>query len=181
MMSNQPQQVILQIEDNPLDIKLIKGMLEKITSFNYKLITAETLKDGCEQIKNNDIILILLDLNLPDSTGKQTFDSIINVAENIPVVLVSGLEDLELSLSLIKEGAQDYITKRALNRSLLEGTIQFAIERKKLFSELNKRTKELKQLNSYFVDRELKMIELKKEINELLKKYGEEEKYKIHR
>ena len=176
-MNNKPEQIILQIEDNLLDIKLVRGMLDKIASFNYKLITAETLKDGCELIEKNNIILVLLDLNLPDSTGKQTFDTVINIAENIPIVLVTSLEDVELSLSLIKEGAQDYITKRTLNRPLLEKTIQFAIERKKLLSELLRKTNELKQTMNYFADRELKMIDLKVEVNELLKKLGEEKKY----
>lgn len=45
---------------------------------------------------------------------------------------------------------------------------------------LKKKSEELKNFNSYFIDRELKMIELKKEINDLLKKSGEKEKYVIH-
>jgi PAS domain S-box-containing protein len=129
-MKNTEEQSILLIEDNPGDIRLIKEMLTEITSFNYKLIVAETLKDGCEQIKNNNFVLILLDLNLPDSIGKQTFDTIIKFSETIPVVSVSGLKDVELSLSLIQEGAQDYIEKKDLNSSLLAKTIQYALIRK---------------------------------------------------
>jgi DNA-binding NtrC family response regulator len=129
-MKNTEEQTILLIEDNPGDIRLIKEMLTEITSFNYKLIVAETLKDGCEQIKNNNFVLILLDLNLPDSIGKQTFDTIIKFSETIPVVSVSGLKDVELSLSLIQEGAQDYIEKKDLNSSLLAKTIQYALIRK---------------------------------------------------
>ena len=176
-MKNTSNQTILLIEDNPGDIRLIKELLNEMTSLNYQLIIAETLKEGCEEIKKNDFILILLDLNLPDSSGIKTFDTVINFAENIPVVLVSGMQDIELSLSLIKEGAQDYITKQDLNSTLLGKTIQFAIERKKLLSELIQISEDLKQTNSYFIDRELKMVELKKEINELLKKSGEEKRY----
>jgi PAS domain S-box-containing protein len=51
-------------------------------------------------------------------------------------------------------------------------------ERKEIESDLRKTTDELKKFNSYFVDREHKMISLKKEVNELLKKLGEEERYK---
>ena len=118
-MKNTEEQKILLIEDNPGDSRLIEVFLKEITSINYRLIIAETLQDGCEQIKKNNFILILLDLNLPDSTGKQTFDTVIKIANNIPVVLVSGLCDMELSLSLIKEGAQDYILKQDLNWKLL--------------------------------------------------------------
>jgi len=176
-MSNTTEQAILLIEDNPGDIRLVKEMLNDITSFKYQLISAETLKEGIEQIKRNDFILILLDLNLPDSSGKQTFDTVVDYTGNTPVVLVSGLQYVELSLALIKEGAQDYIIKPDLNSTLLEKTIQFAIERKKLISKIIKQRNDLEQLNSYFIDRELRMVDLKKEVNDLLKKLGEEKKY----
>ncbi len=129
-MKNTEAQTILLIEDNPGDSRLIKEMLKEITYNNYQPIVAETLKEGCGQIRKNKYILILLDLNLPDSRGKQTFDTVMQIAEKTPVVLVSGLHDEELSLSLIEEGAQDYILKQDLNSSLLGKTIQFAIKRK---------------------------------------------------
>jgi len=142
-VKNTEEQTILLIEDNPGDSRLIKEMLNEITSINYRLIIAETLKEGCEEIKKNDFILILLDLNLPDSSGIKTFDTVMNFAEKIPVVLISGMQDVELSLSLIKEGAQDYITKQDINSTLLGKTILFAKERKKLLSELIIANKEL--------------------------------------
>ena len=176
-MKNTDEQTILLIEDNPGDIRLVKDMLNEITSFNYQLISAETLKEGCEQIRKNHFVLILLDLNLPDSTGKDTFDTVIKCAEIIPVVLVSGLHDEQLSLSLIKEGAQDYILKQELNGNILDKTIQFAIERKKLLNEINKKTHQLQEMNSMFTGREMRMIDLKREVNELLIKLGNEKKY----
>ena len=129
-MKNTDEQTILLIEDNPGDIRLVKDMLNEITSFNYQLISAETLKEGCEQIRKNHFVLILLDLNLPDSRGKATFDKVVNCTGDIPVVLVSGLQDEQLSLSLIKEGAQDYILKQELNSIILRKTIQYAVLRK---------------------------------------------------
>jgi len=156
-LKNTSKQTILLIEDNPGDSRLINEMLKEITSINYQLIIAETLKEGCEEIKKNDLILILLDLNLPDSSGIKTFDTVMNFAQKIPVVLVSGMQDVELSLSLIKEGAQDYITKHDLNSPLLGKTIQFAIERKKLLSELIIANKELAFQNQ---EKEKRAVEL---------------------
>ena len=89
-MKNTEEQTILLIEDNPGDSRLIKEMLNEITTNNYLIEVAETLKEGCEQIIKNNFVLILLDLNLPDSTGKATFDKVVICADNIPVVLVSG-------------------------------------------------------------------------------------------
>ena len=141
-------QKILLIEDNPFDIRLIKEMMKDFTAFNYTLVTAETLKEGCKQVKENNIILILLDLNLPDSTGKQTFNTLIDCAKNIPVVLLTGLQDMELSFALIKEGAQDYISKQDLNSNLLSKTIQYGIERDKQLKKIREISEELKQMNA---------------------------------
>jgi len=163
-MKNTEEQTILLIEDNLGDSRLIKEMLKEITSINYRLIIAETLKEGCEEIKKNDFILILLDLNLPDSSGIKTFDTVINFAQKIPVVLVSGMQDVELSLSLIKEGAQDYITKQDLNSNLLGKTIQFAIERKKLLSELIIANKELAFQNEEKEKRAAELVIANKEL-----------------
>ncbi len=150
-MKTGPAKKILLIEDNPGDIRLMKELLKEITSFEHELLIAENLKDGCELLIENNIILILLDLNLPDSSGKQTFDHIIGLAQSIPVVLVSGVNDSELSLELIKKGAQDFILKQDLNNSLLGKTIQFAISRKQLEEALKASAAELLIANKELV------------------------------
>ena len=124
------EQTILLIEDNLGDIRLIKELLKEINSFHYPLIIAETLKEGCELIKKNNFILILLDLNLPDSKGKSTYDTLIKFTQHTPVVLVSGIDDLLLSVELIREGAQDFISKSSLSSLVLEKSITYSIERK---------------------------------------------------
>jgi len=127
---------ILLIEDNSQDIRLIKEMLKEIRFFNYDLVSAATLKDGCEQIQKNNFDIILLDLNLPDSTGRQTFQKVIDCSKEIPVVLITGIEDEELSLKLIKQGAQDYLTKQNLNPNLLGKSILYSIERQALLRNI---------------------------------------------
>lgn len=175
-MNDQSERILL-IEDNPGDARLIQEMLNDITTFHYVLTTAQTLNDGCKHLQSENFILILLDLNLPDSSGKETFDQIMKCAGQTPVVLVSGLQNLELSLSLIREGAQDYITKPELNSNLLARTIEFAIERKKLLTQLRIKTSELERLNYYYVTRELKMNEMRDELNRLLEQAGEKKRY----
>jgi DNA-binding response OmpR family regulator len=176
-MNNQPEQKILLIEDNPGDARLIQEMLNEITTFHYVLITAQALKEGCKHLQTENFILILLDLNLPDSSGKDTFDKVLKCGGQTPIVLVSGLQNLELSLSLIREGAQDYLTKPELNSNLLARTIEFAIERKKLLTQLKNKTNELERLNYYYVTRELKMNDMKDELNRLLEQTGERKRY----
>jgi len=178
-MNNSEKQMILLIEDNPGDARLIREMLNEITSFQYNLTIAETLREGCTNIRAGEFILILLDLNLPDSSGKDTFDTVMHLAGDTPVVLVSGLLNVELSISLIQDGAQDYIVKPDLTSTLLSRTIKFAIERKKLLTDLKVKSTELEQLNSFFVNREIRMVELKHEINKLLVMAGKEKRYTV--
>ena len=127
---------ILLIEDNPPDVRLIREMLKDVSNFKSNLISVVTLKDGCEQIQKNNFDIILLDLNLPDSTGRQTFQKVIGCSKEIPVVLLTGIEDEKLSLKLISEGAQDYITKQSLNPYLLGKSILYSIERQALLRNI---------------------------------------------
>jgi len=127
---------ILLIEDNPPDVRLIREMLKDVSNFKSNLISVVTLKEGCEQIQKNNFDIILLDLNLPDSMGQQTFQKVIDCCKEIPVVLLTGNEDQELSVKLIMEGAQDYITKQSLNPDLLGKSILYSIERQALLRNI---------------------------------------------
>jgi hypothetical protein len=127
---------ILLIEDNPPDERLIREMLKDISHFKSNLISVVTLKDGCEQIQKNNFDIILLDLNLPDSTGRQTFQKVIDCSKEIPIILITGIKDEELPLKLIKKGAQDYLTKQSLNPDLLGKSILYSIERQALLRNI---------------------------------------------
>ncbi|MEI6854216.1 MAG: PAS domain S-box protein [Bacteroidota bacterium] len=175
-MTSTLQRTILLIEDNPLDVILIREMLKQITWANYRLIASETLKDGCRQLKENTVDIVLLDLNLPDSTGKPTFDTLLNFTGNIPIVLVTGMQDIELALSIIKCGAQDFLTKNDLNYTLLHKAIEYAIERKQTEGKLAQAsTNWTKTFNSIqdgiiLLDKEQNIVETNKTFLELIGK-----------
>ena len=127
---------ILLIEDNSLDVRLIREILKNMSNFKSNLLSVGTLKEGCEQIQKNNFDIILLDLNLPDSTGRQTFQKAIDCSKEIPIILITSIEDEKLSLELISEGAQDYITKQSLNPDLLVKSILYSIERQALLRNI---------------------------------------------
>jgi len=133
---------ILLIEDNPLHVSLIRKMLKDIS---YNFISVVTLKEGYEQIQKNNFDIILLDLNLPDSTGLQTFQKVINFNKEIPIVLITGIEDEQLALKLIKKGAQDYINKQSLNATLLRKSVFYSIERQALLRNIKRIEQELRR------------------------------------
>ncbi len=76
-------------------------------------------------------------MTLPDCTGLDTFKKINSQYPDIPVVVLTGLEDEELGLNAVKLGAQDFLTKKQLESNLLGRSIRYAIERKQVNDRLN--------------------------------------------
>lgn len=121
---------ILFIEDNPFDFKLTSKLLMKNTGY-YAIEWASTLNDGAEMLNHSDFDCLILDLNLPDSKGIDTLLKIRSIAPRIPVIVLTSRDDEETALSALKSGAQDYVIKGKFDRSLLERSIRYAIERQR--------------------------------------------------
>lgn len=111
------------VEDNYGDAKLIKDLLIEFVIDHC--LTLETAKNKVALLKYD---LILLDLNLPDSYGIETFTEMKKLSD-IPIVILSGIDDLEIAKHAVREGAQDYLTKNNLDAHDLSRCIRFAYER----------------------------------------------------
>lgn len=134
---------VLLIEDNPADARFIKEMFKDIEKPEYKLYHAEKLVDGLKSLENNSFDILLLDLTLPDSAGLETFENAHKQAPEIPIVILSGLDDEEVALKAVREGAQDYLMKGDVTQRLLSRAINYAIERKNSEKELIESRNEL--------------------------------------
>ena len=112
---------VLLIEDNPEDVAILKNYLASHCSSLVDIEVCQRLAEAKKRLGqgNADIDVILLDLGLPDSEGLETFSAIHQQAPKIPVVVLSGLEDEELAMRTVREGAQDYLVKGKLNGDLL--------------------------------------------------------------
>ena len=84
---------ILLIEDNPGDAYLIGEHLEEFANFSYRFKIVETLDEALRVLKKKPFDVILLDLELPDSCGINTFLSIHNKNPLIPIIILTGLND----------------------------------------------------------------------------------------
>jgi DNA-binding NtrC family response regulator len=165
---------ILIIEDNPGDVRLVKEMLAEVKGVSYSLESADNLAKGMERLRREGIDVLLLDLNLPDSTGLTTFSRLHTEFEALPVVIFSGFsEDENVAVKAVIEGAQDYLVKGQVDSKVLSRVIRYAIERKKTELELKEKMKDLEKFNEMAVDRELKMMEMKAQIDELQQKLKE--------
>jgi two-component system cell cycle response regulator len=129
---------ILLIEDNPADIRIIQEFMADVKSSNLDLVFVNRLSDGLKRIKSKDIDAILLDLSLPDSQGLKTFTVLRSRAQNIPILLLTGLPNEELAIQAVREGAQDYLVKDQVDGNLLVRAVNYAIERQRLVAQLEK-------------------------------------------
>jgi len=98
---------LLLVEDNPGDARLIKEYLGN----GNKIVIEQTLADALHNLTENKYDIILLNLNLPDSKGLDTFNKIYNAIGEIPIIVLTGLNDKELAQTLVRHGAQNYLTK----------------------------------------------------------------------
>jgi PAS domain S-box-containing protein len=119
---------VLLVEDNPADARLVREML-KDAHRPVALTHAPRLRDALECLRTTGFNAILLDLNLPDSEGMNTFLRARAEAMQAPIVVLTGLADEEVAARAVREGAQDYLVKAEVDGPLLYRAIRYAVER----------------------------------------------------
>jgi DNA-binding response OmpR family regulator len=127
---------ILLIEDNPGDAYLIGEHLEEFANFSYGFKIVETLDEALSVLNKKPFDVILLDLELPDSNGINTFLSIRNENPLIPIIILTGLKDEKIRSYALKIGAYDYLVKGQTEGRLLECIMQSSIECRKRLSAI---------------------------------------------
>lgn len=133
-MSDQPTHVLL-IEDNPGDADLVRlRLVEGKSAVNVSY--AGKLSEGLASLAKNSPSVVLLDLNLPDSRGAETFRKVLEKAPNVPVVILSGQDDEGLAIKALHQGVQDYLVKGSITSGALDRAMRYAIERQALLRSL---------------------------------------------
>lgn len=120
---------VLLIEDNPGDVRLIQEMLVEAKRTAFKLACVDRLSDGLARLSETEFDVVLLDLSLPDSSGLDTFVTFHSAAEELPVVILSGLNDETTAVECVNAGAQDYLIKDEVNSHLLIRSLRYAVAR----------------------------------------------------
>jgi signal transduction histidine kinase/DNA-binding NarL/FixJ family response regulator len=122
---------MLLVEDNPGDVIIFKELL-KSSGINFKFTHSTNLKDAIILSINHHYDIILLDLGLNDSIGLDTLKKVVVNKVDAPVVVMTGLDDENIALASLREGAQDYLVKNRLTADVIVRTIKYSIERKKI-------------------------------------------------
>ena len=121
---------ILLIEDDDLEADLISGELASIPRSRIDLDHVTSLGMGIAQLTTGRYDVVLLDLSLPDGSGLGNLHCLKASAPNVPVVILTNLDDEETALASLADGAQDYLIKRHITAELLRRSIRYAVARK---------------------------------------------------
>jgi len=161
-MKNKPIKILL-IEDSIEDAIIIREMLRETSNISFELEHVDRLKTGFENLFNDSFNVLLLDLNLPDSWGFDTFIRTYDQVPELPIVIMSGFDDEDVAARAVREGAQDYLIKGQIDGRLLVRSISYAIERKEAEKELMKSQKDLRKLIGWH---EKELLETEKKLQE---------------
>ena len=160
-MSDRPSILLLLIEDNPGDARLVREhLLDASGTQRIDVEAAPTLAEGIAYLERGETpTVVLLDLSLPDSFGLETLARWLTAAPALPVIVLTGSDDEALAVNAVREGAQDYLVKGRIDGGLLVQAIRYAIERKRVEEDLRlaktslehrvaERTAELREINA---------------------------------
>lgn len=153
---------VLLIEDETGDAYLVKNTLKQSQEIHFDVTWVESLALAKQAFKTSDFDVILLDLSLPDSEGLETIKIAKQIADDLPIIVLTGRGDTEFALMALKIGATDYMVKgdfgfngvaRAVRYALLRVEMEAELIRYKdhLEEEVQQRTHELEAVNQSLI------------------------------
>ncbi|MEH1922566.1 hybrid sensor histidine kinase/response regulator [Nostoc sp.] len=168
---------ILLVEDSASDAHLLRRIFLHADQEQWQMLHVERLSEAIDASRENSALtldnsqivnrrqrrfdLVLLDLSLPDSIGLDTLKEYRAAVPDIPVVVLTGLDDEDLAMQALAEGAQDYLVKDQITIQRLVRAIRYAIERSEILNQLREseertrqalaKEQELNELKSNFV------------------------------
>jgi diguanylate cyclase (GGDEF)-like protein len=121
---------LLLVEDNPADAALHIAMLRSTAlSELFEIVVVGRLSDCINSLAEEVPACVLLDMGLPDAQGVEGIARIRIVAPDVPVVVLTGIDDDAVGLDALQCGAQDYLVKGHVDGRGLARSIRYAIER----------------------------------------------------
>ncbi len=143
MMSDSPLKILL-VEDNPGDARLLRELVAEVSVAPVDWSHAERLGEALRRAAQEQFDAMLLDLSLPDSHGFETFTKARAELPELPIVVLTGLDDEGLALRTVQEGGQDYLVKGHVTGRELVRTLRYAVERSRVVGELREKTEQLR-------------------------------------
>jgi two-component system cell cycle response regulator len=131
-----PLRLKILLADGPTEAVAVRQMLAEESEASFDLIHVELLSEALDLLSVSGIDLVLLDLNLADCSGAETFAKVCAYRPDLPIVVLTGSDDQDMARKMVYEGAQDYLVRGHFDGPQLIRAIHYAVER-------NRRRKEL--------------------------------------
>jgi diguanylate cyclase (GGDEF)-like protein len=125
----------LLVEDNPDDAMMLKASLARSDVKSLEVTRVACLADAVDALHERRFDVVLLDLNLPDASGRACVEGIQQADARVPIVVLSGQSDEDYAVEILNRGVQDYLVKWEGDARIIMRAIRYAIERKR--AELN--------------------------------------------
>ncbi len=140
------QAQILIIEDDQVFSEMVQFQLSTSGISLENIIAIDSIEEAKKIKKIQEPDVILLDLNITDSSGVDTYDSINGLYPLASVIVLSGMDDESIALEIVSKGGQDYVLKGDLNAQILDRTIKYGLLRRKLSIEVQKSERKFKDV-----------------------------------
>lgn len=136
MHSSATVERLLLVEDDPIDAQAVRRELENSSYSDVEIAHVEDLAKALELTQDDVFGIVLLDLHLPDSEGLETLRRFVDETDDLPIVVLTGIDDEQLGNEAIAAGAQEYLPKSRLGDGLLSRAIRHAVERTQLLARV---------------------------------------------
>jgi signal transduction histidine kinase/DNA-binding NarL/FixJ family response regulator len=134
---------ILLVEDNSLDVRLLREMLNEQTLYKFALAEVGFMSEAERHLATNAVDVIVLDLGLPDAQGTEAVRRARAAAPGTPLVVLTGCDDESIADMALQEGAQDFLVKGTIEAPELVRAIRYATQRMKTEIEMQKAQNEV--------------------------------------
>lgn len=158
---------ILIVDDEPFDVEESTRALSNSSRNQFRIESTGTLQETLQRICEESFDILLLDLGLPESNGLETLQRVRAVSKEIPIIVLSGVDDEETALAALDCGAQDYFLKGTVTSDALVRSIRYSIHRHQVCAENEKLVQEL-QSNEVVLTKNQHMLKSKNQRLEAL-------------
>ena len=137
---------ILIVEDDLVFAEMVQFQLSTSGISLENIISIDSIEDAKEIRTYQEPDVILLDLNITDSSGISTYDSISKLFPLASIIVLSGMDDESIALEIVSKGGQDYVLKGDLNAQILNKTIKYGLLRRQLSIKVQKSERKFKDV-----------------------------------
>jgi len=127
---------LLIVDDNADDRFAYRRMLGKAEEHRFDIVEADSGEAALAVLASHDPQFVLLDLHLPDVNGLDLLRTLRSRYPHLPVVMLTGLDDVNTSVAALQAGADDYQVKGKLGADSLLRAIRGALAKRALETQL---------------------------------------------